>query len=185
MTLIQKSWTRIVGTVVLALVSAKSAQTQTQRDVLAGHITGPNGPVPGATVSVLAANAPAGTFAQTARTDSEGRWLVAVQEGTGDYVVRVTAIGMVPKSVTAKRGEARKPIIVDVKMEQAVVELGPVRRWISERDCRWRPREPRRDGGFRSRRDARPGCRRWDSRLFRTRSFGGSEPRDTQRDVIQ
>ena len=141
MTLIQKSWTRIVSTVVLALVSAKSAQTQTQRDVLAGHITGPNGPVPGATVSVLAANAPAGTFAQTARTDVEGRWLVAVQEGTGDYVVRVTAIGMVPKSVTAKRGEARKPIIVDVKMEQAVVELGPVR-VVEQR----RQRPPRAEG---------------------------------------
>src|SRR6476660_7314797 len=133
---------RAITAVLLALPTATLARAQaTQRDVLAGHITGPNGPVPGATVSVLAANAPAGTFAQTARTDAEGRWLVAVQEGSGDYVVRVTAIGMVPKSVTAKRGEARKPIIVDVKMEQAVVELGPVR-VVEQR----RQRPPRAEG---------------------------------------
>lgn len=128
--------------IVLGILAPVHAPAQTtQRDVLAGHITGPNGPIPGATVSVLAANAPAGTFAQTARTDAEGRWLVAVQEGTGDYVVRITAIGMVPKSVTARRGEARKPIIVDVKMEQAAVELGPVR-VVEQR----RQRPPRAEG---------------------------------------
>ncbi|HEV8217088.1 MAG TPA: TonB-dependent receptor, partial [Gemmatimonadaceae bacterium] len=132
----------LTAAVVLGAFAPVHAPAQTtQRDVLAGHITGPNGPIPGATVSVLAANAPAGTFAQTARTDAEGRWLVAVQEGTGDYVVRITAIGMVPKSVTAKRGEARKPIIVDVKMEQAVVELGPVR-VVEQR----RQRPPRAEG---------------------------------------
>src|SRR5262245_32806892 len=137
-----KSRTRILGVVALALATAMDARAQaTQRDVLAGHITGPNGPVAGATISVLAANAPPGTFGQTARTDAEGRWLVAVQNGTGDYVVRVTAIGMVPKSVTAKRGEPRKPIIVDLKMEQAVVELGPVR-VVEQR----RQRPPRAEG---------------------------------------
>src|SRR5262245_3441993 len=72
--------------------SAASAQ-QMERDVLAGHITGPNGAVQGATISVTAVGAPAGTIPQTARSDAEGRWLVAVQEGPGEYTVRVTAIG--------------------------------------------------------------------------------------------
>ena len=141
MTLFKAFLVRSITAALVAVAIAPAARAQTQRDVLAGHITGPNGPIPGAQVSVLAANAPAGTFAQTARTDAEGRWLVAVQDGTGDYVVRVTAIGMVPKSVTAKRGEPRKPIIVDVKMEQAVVELGPVR-VVEQR----RQRPPRAEG---------------------------------------
>lgn len=125
----------------IAILPATIVAQATQRDVLAGHITGPNGPVPGATVSVLPSNAPPGTFAQTARTDPEGRWLVAVQEGTGEYVIRVTAIGMTPKTVTAKRGEPYKPIIVDVKMEAAAVELGAVR-VVEQR----RQRPPRAEG---------------------------------------
>jgi hypothetical protein len=95
--------------------------------VLAGHITGPRGPVFGATITVLPAGAPAGTFGQTARTDAEGRWLVAVQDGTGEYVVRVRAIGMTPTETTAKRGEPRRPIIVDVRMEAVVLALDAVR----------------------------------------------------------
>src|SRR5947209_4497155 len=92
----------------MTLFVATALSAQLQRDVLAGHITGPNGPVAGATISVLAAGAPPGTFAQTARSDAEGRWLVAVQEGSGEYTVRVTAIGMTPKSTTVKRGEPHK-----------------------------------------------------------------------------
>lgn len=99
----------------------------TQRDVLAGHVTGPNGAIAGATVSVLPMGAPAGTLPQTARSDIEGRWLVAIQEGSGDYVVRATAIGMVPKQTSAKRGEPRKPIVVDIQMEAAPVALDAVR----------------------------------------------------------
>ena len=142
MPLIKTVSVRVVPRLVLAVLAASTLRAQApQRDVLAGHITGPNGPIPGATVSVRATNAPPDTFAQTARTDAEGRWLVAVQDGTGNYTVRVTAIGMVPKSVTAKRGEPYKPIIVDVKMEQAVVELGPVR-VVEQR----RQRPPRAEG---------------------------------------
>jgi len=72
---------RALAASLFALFFTTAARAQaTQRDVLAGHITGPNGPVAGATVSVLAANAPPGTFAQTARTDPQGRWLLAIQE---------------------------------------------------------------------------------------------------------
>src|ERR1700754_4669376 len=88
-----------------AIAVALPVAAQVQRDVLAGHVYGPNGPVSGATVSVLAVGAPPGTFPQTARSDAEGRWLVAVQDGTGEYTVRATAIGMVPKQTMAKRGE--------------------------------------------------------------------------------
>jgi len=123
----------------LFAASAASAQ-QIQRDVLAGHVTGPNGAIPGATVSVRAVGAPEGTPPQTARTDIEGRWLVAVQNGTGEYIVRATAIGMIPKQTTAKRGEPRKPIIVDLEMEAAPVNLDAVRVVAAQR-----PR-PQREG---------------------------------------
>src|SRR5690349_15767174 len=78
---------------------------QLKRDVLAGHVTGPSGdPVPGAQVGVLAVGAPADARPQVARTDIEGRWLLAVQEGPGTYVVRVQALGMQPAVDTARRG---------------------------------------------------------------------------------
>ena len=123
-----------------ALALSNAGAQQMQRDVLAGHITGPNGPIAGATVGVTPVGAPAGTPPQTARSDIEGRWLVAVQEGPGEYVVRATAIGMVPKQTTAKRGEPRKPIIVDIKLEAAPVNLDAVRVVAARR-----PRPPRQD----------------------------------------
>ena len=88
---------------------------------------GRTAPSPAATVSVRAVGAPEGTPPQTARSDIEGRWLVALQDGTGEYIVRATAIGMIPKQTTAKRGEPRKPIIVDLQMEAAPVNLDAVR----------------------------------------------------------
>jgi hypothetical protein len=121
-------------------VSTGSGQ-QLQRDILAGHITGPSGAVAGAMVSVTIVDGPAGAAPLIARTDVEGRWLVAVQEGTGNYIVRVTAIGMKPAQTTAKRGEPRKPIIVDVRMEAAAVSLDAVR--VTEAR---RPRPPRDNG---------------------------------------
>ena len=65
----------------------------------------------GAMVNVTIVDGPAGAAPLVARTDVEGRWLVAVQEGTGNYIVRVTAIGMKPAQTTAKRGEPRKPTV--------------------------------------------------------------------------
>src|SRR5262245_8710661 len=125
----------------VAACTANAQQTQQmQRDVLAGHITGPSGPLQGAMVSVTPVGAPAGAPPQTARADIEGRWLIAVQEGPGEYVVRATAIGMVPKTTTAKRGEPRKPIIVDLKLEAAPVALETVR-VVEAR----RPRPPRQE----------------------------------------
>jgi hypothetical protein len=120
------------------LAPEQSVAQQLQRDILAGRINGPSGAVAGATISVSAVGAAAGTMPNTARSDAEGRWLVAVQEGTGEYTVRVTAIGMKPLTTTAKRGEPRKPIIVDIKMEASAVTLDAVRVLEARR-----PRPPR------------------------------------------
>ena len=77
--------------VVLSAAFSTAKAQDLQRDILAGHITGPSGPVAGAMVSVTQVDATAGAAPLIARTDIEGRWLVAVQEGSGNYVVRVTA----------------------------------------------------------------------------------------------
>src|SRR5262245_57786916 len=73
------------------------------RDILTGRVTGPNGAIGGATVVVFIGGADT-TRRQQARTDEEGRWLSAVQNGIGEYTVRAQAIGMKPLTQTAKRG---------------------------------------------------------------------------------
>src|SRR5262245_38004494 len=123
----------------ILIASAESSLAQlVQRDVLAGRVTSASGPVVGATVTVTSVGSTTDAARGGARTDAEGRWLVAVQEGTGDYRVRVTAIGMSPATTTAKRGEMRKPIIVEVRMEPTAVALEAVRVLESRR-----PRPPR------------------------------------------
>jgi hypothetical protein len=127
--------------IALGIACSTAAAQDIQRDILAGHITGPSGAVAGALVSVTIVDTTTSHAPLVARTDVEGRWLVAVQEGTGNYIVRVTAIGMKPAQATAKRGEPRKPIIVDIRMEAAAVSLDAVR--VTEAR---RPRPPRDNG---------------------------------------
>ena len=107
------------------------AQDAVMRDVLAGHVRGPRGPVENATVLVQIRSLGAPTRTQTARTDAEGRWLVAVQEGTGNYFVRAIAFGMKPAQVEARRGEPQKPILVDLRMEANPMSLDTVRVVVS------------------------------------------------------
>jgi hypothetical protein len=123
-----------------ALPAAPSLSAQdVQRDILAGRVTGPGGDrVAGAVVSVVAAGAAAGTRPQTARTDNEGRWLIAVQEGPGEYVVRVNMIGMAPAQATATRTLPRTPILVNFRLEPVPVTLAEV-----NVVARHRPRPPR------------------------------------------
>jgi len=111
---------------VLPAVPSLCAQ-DLQRDILAGRVTEPGGdPVAGALVSVVAAGAAAGTRPQTARTDAEGRWLIAVQEGRGEYVVRVNMIGMAPAQAAATRIAPRTPILINFRLEPVPVTLAEV-----------------------------------------------------------
>ena len=109
----------------MSLSGAAALEAQDlRRDVLAGHVTVLGGAaVVGATVAVLAVGASAEIRPQTARTDAEGRWFLAVQEGPGQYVVHVTAIGMRPAQDTASRTGRRGPIIVDFRLEPIPVVL--------------------------------------------------------------
>jgi hypothetical protein len=119
---------RLCFSLLAAFMAARALVAQDlQRDILAGRVTGPGGnPVANAVVSVLAVGAPAGTRPQTARTDNEGRWLIAVQEGPGEYVVRVNMIGMAPAQATATRNLPRTPILVNFRLEPVPVTLAEV-----------------------------------------------------------
>src|SRR5262245_3044369 len=115
------------------LCAAQLVAQDIQRDVLAGHVVSAAGPVRGAVVTVTTVGAQPGAAPATARTDAEGRWLVAVQEGTGTYAIRVTAIGMKPAEASAKRGEPRKPIIVDVTMIAQAISLDTMKIVVQRR----------------------------------------------------
>ncbi len=121
----------------IALAGTASAQ-ETERDVLAGHVTSARGAVANATVIVQVVGPTSGPRTLTGRSDAEGRWLVAVQEGTGDYVVRAIAFGYKPTQVAAKRKELHRPIIVDIRMDVLPALLDTVR--VA---AQLRPRPPR------------------------------------------
>lgn len=131
----------VVRVLAAMLAAAHMLHAQTlQRDILIGRIRGPTGdPLPSATVSVLAVGAAAGTAPRNARTDSEGRWLVAVQEGPGEYIVKAVAMGMKPAEATGKRVGQGKPIIVDFRLQALPVTLSEVK--VVERKRTRPPRE--------------------------------------------
>ena len=102
---------------------AQPPAPQIARDVLVGRVAGPNGAIQGATVTVFTGGPADTTKRQVARTDEEGRWLSAVQLGVGEYTVRAIALGMSPRTATAKRVAVGKAIIVDFKLEVNPVTL--------------------------------------------------------------
>ena len=130
---VKNRYSFLAAALAMLTATARSGAQEIQRDVLAGHVTGPGGAIRGAVVSVANSNAAQGTPGQNARTDAEGRWLVAIQEGTGNYVIRVTAIGMKPAQATARRGEPRKPIVVDITMVASPVALDTMKVAVQRR----------------------------------------------------
>src|SRR5215208_4948148 len=66
--------------IALGVALSTAAGQDIQRDILAGHITGPSGAVAGALVSVTVVDSTSPRAPLVARTDVEGRWLVAAQE---------------------------------------------------------------------------------------------------------
>ena len=116
---------------IIALIATRSAAAQAtpslQRDVLGGHVLGPRGPVPNATVTVRSVGGAPDAPTASARTDEEGRWLTAILDGTGEYTVRAIAFGYRPNQVTARRGAPYRPIQVDIHLEALPALLDPVR----------------------------------------------------------
>jgi hypothetical protein len=108
-------------------------------DLLRGQVRGADSAaIRNATVSVASTAAPPGAPPFVVRTDSTGHWSMLVPGTAPTYAVTVTALGYAPAKVTARRtGET--PIVVNVSLSRAVVNLGPVR--VSETRRRPPPRE--------------------------------------------
>lgn len=105
------------------LLFAGAAAAQRRPEEIRGHVTDPNGrPVAGA--SVVVTRAPDRLTLST-RTDAEGAYQVTFVEGTGDYLLHVSAPGWQSfrQRVQATAGQG---LVVDVKLAVDPVGLAPV-----------------------------------------------------------
>jgi hypothetical protein len=108
---------------VLLLVGIRSAAAQTQPEEIRGRVTDPNGrPIAGA--SVVVTRAPDRLNLST-RTDSLGAYQVTFVQGTGDYLLHISAPGWQSFRQRVQRSGAQ-PLVVDVKLAVDPVRLAPV-----------------------------------------------------------
>jgi hypothetical protein len=119
---------------------APAAGSAERRDVLVGRVTGPAGNIEGATISVWAAGTDS-TQRLTARSNSDGRWLVSVPAGRGDYMVRINALGMKAMASRVLRTAEGVPITLNVRLESSPLQLAAMNVTATVK-----PRAPRADG---------------------------------------
>lgn len=107
-----------------AALVARPAQAQ-QVDVVRGRVTSPEGqPVTGALITVTTVS---GDVSRQARTDQNGRFMVTIPGGDGDYFVQVAAIGFLAKRFEVKRVADEEILIADARLNRNVAELEAVR----------------------------------------------------------
>jgi hypothetical protein len=95
------------------------------RDVLRGRVLGDSGRVlSGVTVTVTMA--PDRTFQQT-QSDSGGRWELAFEKGTGDYLVHAAMAGRTTFRKRVTRVGLDTVMTVDVALPTSVQQLAPIR----------------------------------------------------------
>jgi hypothetical protein len=112
-------------TLVVLVVSARSAQGQSVTDLIRGRVTDDSSRVVvGATVSVT--RGPDRAFRQVA-TDSTGRYEVRFEDGTGDYLVAVTAAGFKPVRRRVQRLRDETMLIADFVLSRDLTTLAAVK----------------------------------------------------------
>ena len=127
-------------TLVVLFVVAGRLAAQDARDLLRGRVRGPDSAaIRNAIVSIVPEGAAVNAPPHVVRTDSTGNWSITMPGTAPTYAVTVTAIGMTPARVTARRTADGQPIVVNVTMQRAVVQLGTVR--VQESRRRPPPRE--------------------------------------------
>ena len=103
--------------------------TAQRTEIIRGRVTTDSG-VAVAAATVTATRAPDRNFFQTA-TDSAGRYLLVIPDGTGDYLIHVAAAGRQAfrKRVTRASDAAATDTVyvIDVKLASAVQQLAAVR----------------------------------------------------------
>src|SRR5436190_18822784 len=108
------------------------------QDLLRGRVRGPDSVgIKNATVSILPVTV--GATSRYVRTDSSGDWPLQMDGTASTYTVTVTALGCAPQKITAKRTGDGQPIVVDIVLKRAAVQLETVR--VSETRRRPPPRD--------------------------------------------
>lgn len=108
-----------------AFVVPLVASAQTRPETIRGRVTSDSGTgIAGATVS--ATRAPDRMFLQ-ATTDSAGRFSIHFDEGTGDYLIHVSAVGYKTFRQRLTRAPADTSLTIDVKLAPAVTQLAAVK----------------------------------------------------------
>ena len=116
-----------LGIVATLLIPQRPLHSQdATHDVLRGRVRGPDSAaIRNATVSVLSGTP--GAAVHSVRTDSIGEWSILLDGTAPTYTVTVTALGMAPLRITARRTGEGQPITVDAVLKRASVQLEPVR----------------------------------------------------------
>ena len=110
---------------VLLWCAAVALHAQGGTDVIRGRVTSDSGRVvSGATVFVT--RGPDRAFKQTT-TDSAGRYLVNFENGTGDYLVAVTAVGLKSARRRVQRQGSERELIADFVLGSDVSTLAAVK----------------------------------------------------------
>ena len=108
---------------------AGAAQTET----LTGTVRSDSGGVIGNAV-VTATPAGAGATASvTTRSNTVGRWTIVMPARAADYFVTVSAIGWIQQRLDVKSSGGTSPVVADVTLKRAPVQLDPVRVTASKR----------------------------------------------------
>ena len=114
----------LLAAVLVAAAIAQPVAAQ-QVDVVRGRITSTESlPVEGAQVTVTTVS---GAVSRVARTDANGRFMVTVPGGEGDYFVQVAAIGFLARRFEIKRVADEEILIADTRLSRNVAELEAVR----------------------------------------------------------
>jgi hypothetical protein len=130
-------WRALIALSIAAVPHPLSAQDPSH-DLLRGRVRGPDSVgIKNATVIILPSGA--GAASRSVRTDSTGSWSLLMDGTAPTYTVTVTALGLAPQRVTARRTGDAEPIVVDVILKRATVQLEAVR--VTETRRRPPPRD--------------------------------------------
>ncbi|MDX2182645.1 MAG: carboxypeptidase-like regulatory domain-containing protein [Gemmatimonadaceae bacterium] len=111
---------RRLGVVLCALAATAAPSFAQAPDTLVGRVFGDSArstPIAGATVLVTRSSDRA---LQQAVTDAEGRWQIVFADGSGDYLVYISATGYAPGRRRVQRAAAERRFVVDLVLKATV-----------------------------------------------------------------
>lgn len=108
----------------LVAVTTSSALAQDRTEIIRGSVVADTGrPVAGASVRVT--RAPDRLLFQTT-TDSSGNYRLIIPDGTGDYLIHISALGRAPFRKRALRSPGDSAIVVDAVLRSGAQQLAVV-----------------------------------------------------------